>query len=54
MSILANEEKAFIKVLRQNNVHGMKKIVVTFPDRNWTLSAINFYLKKVEILGPKR
>jgi len=45
------EEKCFIKVLRQENKWGAKRICSEFRQKKWAFSSVNDLLRKIDRTG---
>ena len=46
--VLSNADKILIKALREKN-YGSKKIVKMFPNRNWRISTVSYFLKHLNL-----
>jgi len=49
--VFSVKDKRYIKVLRQDNGYGAKKIVKKFLNKNWSPSSLNKLLTKIDHTG---
>ena len=47
----SQEDKIVIKFLRKNKHYGSKKFIRKFPDKGWTVSGLNKFLRKIDLTG---
>jgi len=45
--VLNNEDKIFIKNLYLFKNYGAKKLIKDFPEKNWKLRTLNYFLKNL-------
>ena len=49
--VLSKVDSSFVNILRQEKHYGAKRFLKEFPNRNWSITALNRLIAKTEATG---